>query len=78
MTAKKTKPTAAALLKAIATERENLGRVIALLQCLKIALENGEDFHSGPNYYDVAQLAIELVDKSVDAFDPSNLSRAAP
>jgi hypothetical protein len=65
----------AALLKAIDAERGNLGRAISVLQCLEVALEHGEDFHSGPHYVEVAQVAISMIAKSVDALDEFNLPK---
>jgi hypothetical protein len=62
------------LLKAIETERDNLSRADSLLGCLTIAMEYGEDpIHKGPYYPDVAQIAREMVRKSIGALDPINL-----
>lgn len=67
-------PSKATLLhQVIETERDHLGGVIAVLQCLEVALQNGEDFLSGPYYAEAARVAIKMVAKSVDAFDPSHL-----
>lgn len=64
----------ATVLAAVDAERGNLGRVIALLQCLAVALEQqAEDFPSGPYYAGVPQLAVEILAKSVDALDHFNL-----
>lgn len=62
------------VLAAVDAERTNLGRVIALLQCLTVALEQqAEDFPSGPYYAGVPQIAIDIIAKSVDALDHFNL-----
>jgi hypothetical protein len=61
------------LLKAIETERDNLSRADSLLGCLIIAMEYGETMHKGPYYPDVAQIAHEMVRKSISALDPINL-----
>jgi hypothetical protein len=63
------------LLEAIETERDNLSRADSLLGCLKIAMEYGESTHKGPYYPDVAQIAREMVRKSINALDPINLPR---
>jgi len=61
------------LLKAIETERGNLSRADSLLGCLIIAMEYGETMHKGPYYPDVAQIAHEMVRKSISALDPIHL-----
>jgi len=61
------------LFKAIETERDNLSRADSLLGCLIIAMEYGETMHKGPYYPDVAQIAHEMVRKSISALDPINL-----
>jgi hypothetical protein len=61
------------LLKAIENERDNLSRAESLLGCLTIAMEYGEMTHKGPYYPDVAQIAREMVRKSIGALDPINL-----
>jgi hypothetical protein len=63
------------LLKAIETERDNLSCAESLLGCLKIAMEYGERTHKGPYYPDVAQIAREMVRKSISALDPINLPK---
>jgi hypothetical protein len=61
------------LFKAIETERDNLSRADSLLGCLIIAMEYGETMHKGPYYPDVAQVAHEMVRKSINALDPIHL-----
>lgn len=64
----------ASVLDVVDAERTNLGHVIALLQCLTIALQQqAEEFPSGPYYAGVPQLAVEILAKSVDALDHFNL-----
>lgn len=77
-TGKSTAPTVSGvqlklLLKAIETERDNLSRAESLLGCLTIAMEYGDMTHQGPYYPDVAQIAREMVRKSIGALDPINL-----
>jgi hypothetical protein len=62
------------LLKAIEDERDNLSRAESLLGCLTIAMEYGEMTHKGPYYPDVAQIARQMVRKSISALDPINLA----
>jgi hypothetical protein len=61
------------LLKAIETERDNLSRAESLLGCLTIAMEYGDVTYKGPYFPDVAQIAREMVRKSISALDPINL-----
>jgi hypothetical protein len=63
------------LFKAIETERGNLSRAGSLLGCLIIGMEYGETMHKGPYYPDVAQIAHEMVRKSISALDPIHLPR---
>jgi hypothetical protein len=61
------------VLAAVETERDNLSRAESLLGCLKIAMEYGSDTDKLPYYPDVAQIAAEMVRKSIHALDPINL-----
>jgi hypothetical protein len=61
------------LLETVETERDNLCRAESLLGCLKIALEYGSQTPQDPYYADVAQIACELISKSINALDPINL-----
>ena len=61
------------VLAAVETERDNLSRAESLLGCLKIAMEYGSETDKLPYYPDVAQIAGEMVRKSIDALDPINL-----
>jgi hypothetical protein len=63
------------LLKTIETERANLSRAESLLGCLTIAMEYGESTHKGPYYPDLAQIAHEMLRKSINALDPINLPK---
>jgi hypothetical protein len=60
-------------LKAIESERDNLARAESLLRCLTIAMEHEGMSHKGPYYPDVAEIAREMVRKSISALDPINL-----
>jgi hypothetical protein len=57
------------LLETVEQERANLSRAESLLECLRIALEYESQTTTGPYYPDVAQIAHELVHKSVNALD---------
>jgi hypothetical protein len=61
------------LLETIEQERANLSRAESLLECLRIAMEYESQTTTGPYYPDVAQIAAELVHKSVNALDSINL-----
>jgi hypothetical protein len=63
------------LQEAIAAERDNLSKVEALLSCMVISLEYQNDPLEGPYYPAVAQLARELVARSIDGLDPFVLRR---
>jgi hypothetical protein len=58
------------LLETVEQERANLSRAESLLECLRIAMEYESQTATGPYYPDVAQIAHELVHKSVNALDP--------
>ena len=61
--------------QAIETERGNLFKADSLLGCLVIAMEYEDDAVSGPHYPDVAKIARELVQKSIDGLDSLTLQR---
>jgi hypothetical protein len=61
------------VLNAIEHERDNLSRAESLLQCLAVAMEYGDISPKGPYYPDVAQIARQMVRKSIGALDPINL-----
>jgi hypothetical protein len=70
------KSTAAQLklvLNAIEQERDNLSRAESLLGCLAVAMEYGDISPKGPYYPDVAQIARQMVRRSIGALDPINL-----
>jgi hypothetical protein len=56
--------------EAIAAERDNLSKVEALLSCMVVSLEYQNDPLEGPYHPAVAQLARELVARSIDGLDP--------
>jgi hypothetical protein len=58
--------------EAIEIERENLSKVEALLACMVVSMECQP---SGPYYPDVAQIARELVARSINSLDPFVLKR---
>ena len=56
--------------EAIEAERDNLSRVESILACMVVSMECQSDPLSGPYYPDVAQIARELVERSIDGLDP--------
>jgi hypothetical protein len=58
------------LQEAIAAERDNLSKVEALLSCMVVSLEYQNDPLEGPYYPAVAQLARELVARSINGLEP--------
>ena len=54
---------------AIETERGNLSKAESVLGCLAIAMEYETDSVNGPHYPDVAQIAQDLVRKSINGLD---------
>jgi hypothetical protein len=63
-------PVPESLQEAIAAERDNLSKVEALLSCMVVSLEYQNDPLEGPYHPAVAQLARELVARSIDGLDP--------
>ena len=62
-------PVPEALHEAIENERSNLSTAESVLGCLAIAMENETDTVNKPYYPDVAQLARELVRRSINGLD---------
>jgi hypothetical protein len=62
-------PVPEGLHEAIETERDNLSRAESVLGCLAISMEYEADSADRPYYPDVAQLARELVRKSINGLD---------
>jgi hypothetical protein len=60
--------------EAIELERENLSRVESLLACMITSMESQLEARNA-YYPDVAQLARELVERSINALDPFELKR---
>lgn len=63
-------PIPESLHEALAAERDNLSKVESLLACMVVSLEYQNDPLDGPYYPAVAQLARELVARSIDGLDP--------
>jgi hypothetical protein len=63
-------PVPKSLHAAIAAERDNLSKVESLLACMVVSLEYQNDPLEGPYYPAVAQLARELLARSIDGLDP--------
>jgi hypothetical protein len=64
-----------ALAEALELERDNLAKAESVLACMAVSLQHDTDPLSGPNYPGVAQVARELVARSIDALDPFVLKR---
>jgi hypothetical protein len=58
------------LREAIQAERDNLCKAESLLACMAVSLEYQDDPLKGPYFPAVAQLARELVARSIDGLDP--------
>jgi hypothetical protein len=68
-------PVPEGLHEAIETERDNLSTAESVLGCLAISMEYEADSVTGPYYPDVAQLARELVRKSINGLDSLTLQQ---
>jgi hypothetical protein len=68
-------PVPEALHEAIEMERDNLSTAESVLGCLAISMEYEADSVNGPYYPDVAQLARELVRKSINGLDSLTLQQ---
>jgi hypothetical protein len=62
-------PVPEGLHEAIEIERGNLSKAESVLGCLAISMEYETDSVNGPYYPDVAQLAREMVRKSINSLD---------
>src|ERR1700684_1132896 len=56
--------------EAIESERDNLSKAEALLACMVVSMEYKDDPLTGPYYPAVAQIARELVERSINGLDP--------
>ena len=65
----------ASLNEAIETERDNLAKAESLLGCLAISMECESQSATGPYYPDVAQIAREMVRRSINGLDSLALER---
>ena len=61
--------------EAIETERGNLSKAESMLGCLVISMEYDTDSTDKPYYPDVAQLAREMVRRSINGLDSLTLQR---
>jgi hypothetical protein len=61
--------------EAIEAERDNLSKAESLLACMVVSMEYQTDPHTGPYYPDVAQIARELVERSINGLDPFVLTQ---
>jgi hypothetical protein len=68
-------PVPEGLHEAIEMERDNLSTAESVLGCLAISMEYEADSVTGPYYPDVAQLARELVRKSINGLDSLTLQQ---
>jgi hypothetical protein len=63
-------PVPKGLHEAIETERDNLSKVESLLACMVVSMEYATDPLTGPYYPAVAQIARELVARTINGLDP--------
>jgi hypothetical protein len=63
-------PVPSHLLEAIEVERDNLSKAESLLACMAVSMEYQNDPLEGPYYPALAQLARELVERSINGLDP--------
>jgi len=63
-------PVPESLHEAIELERENLSKVESILACMVGSMQHNVDPCSAPYYPDVAQVARELVERSINGLDP--------
>jgi hypothetical protein len=63
-------PVPARLHEAIEVERDNLSKAESLLACMVVSMEYVTDPIAGPYYPAVAQIARELVERSINGLDP--------
>jgi hypothetical protein len=56
--------------EAIEIERDNLSKVESILACMAVSMEHETDPLTSPCYPDLAQIARELVDRSINGLDP--------
>jgi len=64
-----------ALRDVIEHEREHIGNALSVLQCLSLAIRarEGEDPLKGPFFPFAVEAVVEMLARTVDAFDPSNI-----
>jgi hypothetical protein len=62
-----------ALRVVIQHERDNIGNALTVLQCVSLAIEarEGEDPLKGPFFPLAIQAVVEMLDRTINAFDPS-------
>jgi hypothetical protein len=65
----------ASLHEAIEIERDNLAKAESLIGCLAISMECESQSATGPYYPDVAQIAREMVRRSINGLDSLALER---
>jgi hypothetical protein len=63
-------PVPKGLHEAIEIERDNLSKAESLLACMVVSMEYTTDPLTGPYYPAVAQIARELVERSINGLDP--------
>ncbi len=56
--------------EAIETERDNLSKAESILACMAVSMEYGTDPVTGPYYPAVAQVARELIGRTINGLDP--------
>ncbi len=63
-------PVPEGLHEAIESERDNLSKAESLLACMVVSMEYATESLTGPYFPAVAQMARELVARSIDGLDP--------
>ncbi len=64
-----------ALREVIDAQRDNIGNALSVLQCLSLALNAVEVPFDGPFFPAAVQAVVEMLARTVDALDPSNIKQ---
>lgn len=64
-----------ALREVIEAQRGNVGNALSVLQCLSLAMDAVEVPFDGPFFPAAVQAVVEMLARTVDALDPSNVEQ---
>jgi len=64
-----------ALREVIEAQRDNIGNALSVLQCLSLAMDAVEVPFDGPFFPAAVQAVVEMLARTVDALDPSNVEQ---